>query len=225
MPALKAACVVTADEGRELARLEGEVAAKAHALETLQAQTAGLQTQIDALKASLEALGGDQVKAQKAALEAVATQVQETSSKISKARVQLSGAEKAIPKLERAVAEAEGELESAKRDADATEEQLAQAMEAGKAERTQCAELEATATRLLNAAKKASREHDAAAKAISELRSQGVALRNELEDLRQQLSGFEANNGKLAQKVAAEARKKRDLWVAAHPVIGGDDGN
>ena len=223
LPELEKACALSADERRELARLDEEVTSKTAQLKKVRGETAELQAQIDALKQALEGLGGDNVKQQKELVERIAVQVEETSGKISETKVRLSGASKAIPKLEKALAAAQKELEEANADAAKKEDELANLMEKFKSEREVYQSKVDIATKLEMAVKKLSREHEASAKAIAELKSGAVDLRNKLEDLRQSLVSYENNKGKLEQRLAIEARKKHDFWKQCHPNMENDE--
>jgi structural maintenance of chromosome 4 len=89
LPELERACGLSAEEKRDLARLEEEVRVKTGQLEVVRADTRGLQSQIDELKQQLEGLGGDSVKHQKELVDRISQQVEEMSGKISDTKVSL----------------------------------------------------------------------------------------------------------------------------------------
>ncbi len=217
LPDLERACSLSAEEKRELARLEEEVRVKKAQFEAVRGDTSELQQQIDALKLELESLGGDSVKQQKELVDRIAQQVEETSSKISETKVRLTGAEKAVPKLQKQLAAAEKELEEATADAARKEDELAQLMEKFKNERERYQAKCDAANKLEMAVKKLARENEQSAKAIAELKTAAVDLRNKLEDVRQSLMSYENNKSKLAQRLGVEARKKHDFWKQCHP--------
>ncbi len=210
----------TAAEQARLKALEAQIAGFERDLKRAQGFTQDLEAEIAALQQKIMDAGGVRLRAQKAKVESLKAEVSEASAGITKGRVQISTAEAAQAKADKAIAALEAELartreeaEQIKADFDKLTGEAATVMQAHKA----AERLHAERTEDLQTL---AAEYEKVKKASLKLRTREVELANQLEDVAKVHAEAEAR----ARAWGAKLQQARQELAKAVAIPDGGDG-